>query len=218
MRRLLHIFVYSVCLLQFPAFASIADSAGMRVEVSQTLIKSFHDSICHNSLLVHFRFNCSLVESDYMDNLHALECFSALFSDSISALSVDTIIITSCASPEGNVQHNFRLARQRAVSVKEYLLWKYSYLSQARILIYSRGEDWTGLHQSVELDNDIPNRTEVLQILNEVQDTERCKVLLQHLNRGEAYRYIDAHLLPQLRNAAVCTVKRKDVKHKMMLV
>lgn len=101
MRRLLHIFVYSVCLLQFPAFASIADSAGMRVEVSQTLIKSFHDSICHNSLLVHFRFNCSLVESDYMDNLHALECFSALFSDSISALSVDTIIITSCASPKG---------------------------------------------------------------------------------------------------------------------
>lgn len=217
MRRLLHIFVYSVCLLQFPAFASIADSAGMRVEVSQTLIKSFHDSICHNALLVHFRFNCSLVESDYMDNLHALECFSALFSDSISALSVDTIIITSCASPEGNVQHNFRLARQRAVSVKEYLLWKYSYLSQARILIYSRGEDWTGLRQSVELDNDIPNRTEVLQILNEVPDTERCKVLLQHLNRGEAYRYIDAHLLPQLRNAAVCTVKRKDVKHKMML-
>lgn len=103
--------------------------------------------------------------------------------------------------PEGNVQHNFRLARQRAVSVKEYLLWKYSYLSQARILIYSRGEDWTGLRQSVELDNDIPNRTEVLQILNEVPDTERCKVLLQHLNRGEAYRYIDAHLLPQLRNA-----------------
>lgn len=110
-----------------------------------------------------------------MDNLHALECFSTLFSDSISALSVDTIIITSCASPEGNVQHNFRLARQRAVSVKEYLLWKYSYLSQARILIYSRGEDWTGLRQSVELDNDIPNRTEVLQILNEVPDTERCK-------------------------------------------
>ena len=74
------------------------------------------------------------------------------------------------------------MARQRAVSVKEYLLWKYSYLSQARILIYSRGEDWTGLRQSVELDNDIPNRTEVLQILNEVPDTERCKVLLQHLN------------------------------------
>jgi len=85
--------------------------------------------------------------------------FLLCFPTAFSALSVDTIIITSCASPEGNVLHNFRLARQRAVSVKEYLLWKYSYLSQARILIYSRGEDWTGLRQSVELDNDIPNRT-----------------------------------------------------------
>lgn len=79
MRRLLHIFVYSVCLLQFPAFASIADSAGMRVEVSQTLIKSFHDSICHNSLLVHFRFQLFVGGTDYMDNLHAWNVFLLCF-------------------------------------------------------------------------------------------------------------------------------------------
>lgn len=167
------------------------------------------DTLCGSPLLLHFRFDRSLVEYGYMDNPHTLEAFSSLFSDSLSASRIDTLVITAYASPDGNAHYNFRLARTRAIAVKGYLLWKYPHLDQYRILIRPHGENWAGLRQLVTSDLSVPDRADVLQILAEVPDKERCKSLLRRLNRGRAYDYIQKKLLPLLRNAAVCTVQLK---------
>ncbi len=188
-----------VCLLLLPtsAWSSRSLSAGC-------------DTLCGSPLLLHFRFDRSLVEYGYMDNPHTLEAFSSLFSDSLSAARIDTLVITAYASPDGNSHYNFRLARTRAVAVKGYLLWKYPHLDQHRILIRPQGENWAGLRRLVTADLSVPDRDDVLQILAEVPDTERCKSLLRRLNRGSAYDYIQKKLLPLLRNAAVCTVQLKS--------
>ncbi|WP_300703976.1 DUF3575 domain-containing protein [Bacteroides sp.] len=168
------------------------------------------DTLCGSPLLLHFRFDRSLVEYDYMDNPHTLEAFSSLFSDSIAATRIDTLVIAAYASPDGNAHYNFRLAHTRAVAVKGYLLWKYPHLDQHRILIRPQGENWTGLRQLVTADLSVPDREDVLRILAEVLDRERCKFLLKRLNCGFAYDYIQKKLLPLLRNAAVCTVQLKS--------
>lgn len=188
-----------VCLFLLPASARSSRS-----------LSSGCDTLCGSPLLLHFRFDRSLVEYDYMDNPHTLEAFGSLFSDSLAAARIDTLVITAYASPDGNAHYNFRLARTRAIAVKGYLLWKYPHLDQHRILIRPQGENWTGLRQLVTTDLSLPDREDVLQILAEVSDTERCKSLLRRLNRGSAYDYIQKKLLPLLRNAAICTVQLKS--------
>jgi len=202
MKKEILIIISSICLLLWP-------SAVFAGRMSGTEPVSVRDSLCHNPLLLYFRFDRSLVEYDYMDNPHTLQRFQILFADSIASSRIDTITITSYASPEGNSRYNYRLAHHRAVAVKGYLIWKYPHLDQHRILICPQGEDWAGLRQLVEADPNVPDREEVLEILNKVTDTEHCKSLLRRLNCGYAYRYINKYLLPELRNAAVCTVRMR---------
>jgi hypothetical protein len=212
MKRLLYIFIHSLCfpLLAISSFMANAAIREVRPEISTTV--SVLDSLSRTPLLLHFRQNRSLVEYDYMDNPRTLESFSVLFADSLSAVYVDTITIFSYASPEGDARHNLTLARQRAIAVKGYLLWKYPHLDRERLLIDPVGEDWGKLRELVVSDDSVPDREDVLQLLDEISDRDRCKVLLKKLNCGYAYRYISKRLLPQLRNAAVCLVKLKAVQ------
>lgn len=200
-RSNLYTFIHCACFL----LVSVGVTAG-----NLTKPESASDTLCCEPLLLHFRFDRSLVEYDYMDNPHTLAAFSTLFADSLSTAQIDTVTITSYASPEGDTHYNFRLAHRRAVAVKGYLLWKYPHLDQYRILILPQGEDWTGLRRLIEADTSVPDREDALGILDKVSDTSHYKVLLRRLNEGRAYRYINKYLLPQLRNAAVCTVRMKQ--------
>ena len=202
MKRYLFIFLSSFWLLLSPAHP-IGLSDGRSVD-------NIADSLCRQPLLLHFRFDRTLVEYDYMDNPRTLDEFRVLFSDTLCVSFIDTITITSYASPEGAVSYNARLAQRRAIAVKGYLIWKYPHLDQYRIVIRPQGEDWTGLRQLVKADASFPDRDDVLEILDKVSDTERCKVLLRRLNCGYAYKYINKNLLPKLRNAAVCMVRMKE--------
>ena len=202
MKRYLFIFLSSFWLLLSPAHP-IGLSDGRSVD-------NIAGSLCRQPLLLHFRFDRTLVEYDYMDNPRTLDEFRVLFSDTLCVSSIDTITITSYASPEGAVSYNARLAQRRAIAVKGYLIWKYPHLDQYRIVIRPQGEDWTGLRQLVKADASVPDRDDVLEILDKVSDTERCKVLLRRLNCGYAYKYINKNLLPKLRNAAVCMVRMKE--------
>lgn len=168
--------------------------------------------------VLYFRFDKALVDSGYLDNRHTLLRLEALFSDSALAARIDTITIVSHASPEGSQQYNFRLAHRRAVAVKGYLLWKYPYLDQKRIFIRPQGEDRSGLRELVEADTSVPDRAEVLRILNAESGKRRWDHALSALNGGNAYRYIMRHLLPRLRNAAVCTVTVREVRHPEVLM
>ena len=106
MKRLLYIFAHSLCfpLLAIGSFMANAAIREVRPELSTTV--SVLDSLSRTPLLLYFRQNRSLVEYDYMDNPRTFESFSTLFTDSLSAVYVDTITIFSYASPEGDARHN----------------------------------------------------------------------------------------------------------------
>lgn len=176
-----------------------------------------NDSLYCKPLLLHFRFGRSVVDNGYRENALTLDAFRSLFSDSLSVSRVDTVIVTAHASPDGDTHYNERLAIQRARAVKGYLVWQYPHLDQRRILISPCGENWEGLRRLVEEDPSVPDRAEVLQILDRLPDARRCKELLKRLNCGYAYRYIQKNFLPQLRNATVCTVRMKRPEYTSIL-
>lgn len=161
-------------------------------------------------MLLYFRIDCAAVERDYMDNARTLEAFHRIFSDSALASRIDTVIVTSYASPDGDESYNLRLARQRSVAVKGYLVWKYPHLNQYRIAVRPQGENWQGLRSLIAADYAVPHQKEVLQILNKNTDSRLCKEQLRRLDGGISYTYIREHILHNLRHASVCTVRLKD--------
>ena len=157
-------------------------------------------------MMLHFRFDKSLVDSSYMDNGRVLRYLDGLFADLGLCARIDSINILSFASPDGDRAYNERLAKQRSASVKGYLVWKYPHLDQYRIHPYPQGENWQEFRRLIESDKYLPNRKEVLQIIDRHPDNDRCKALLRKLDGGSSYRYIQEKMSRYLRNAAVCMV------------
>lgn len=164
-------------------------------------------------LVLHFRFDRSLVDSGYRDNHTTLIALHELFSDHRICSSIDSIRIQAYSSPEGNATYNLRLARRRAHAVKGYLVWKYPDINQYRIRTSAQAENWKAIRNIVEKDPDVPCKDEVLQILTLDRSNERIGALLKKLNSGIPYRYISDNILPDLRNASICTLYMRFLKH-----
>ena len=57
--------------------------------------------------------------------------------------------------------------------------------------IFSEGEDWSEFRKLVASDSNLPDREEVLILIDyHKNDVNKRKQLLRKLNRGIAYRYI----------------------------
>ncbi|WP_270419167.1 DUF3575 domain-containing protein [Bacteroides intestinalis] len=157
-------------------------------------------------MVLYFRFDKAVVDKEYMDNARTLRHLDEVLSDRNLTGRIDSINILSFASPDGNRKYNERLAWQRSTTVKGYLVWKYPHLDQYRIHPRPQGENWQEFRRLIAGDENIPNRNEVLQIIDRNPDSDRCKALLRKLDGGRPYRYIQERILRYLRNASVCTV------------
>lgn len=157
-------------------------------------------------MVLYFRFDKAVVDKGYMDNDRTLRHLEELLSDRSLTGRIDSINILSFASPDGDRKYNERLAQQRSTAVKGYLVWKYPHLDQYRIHPRPQGENWQELRRLIAGDRSLPNREEVLQVIDRNPDSDRCKALLRKLDGGNSYRYIQGRWLRYLRNAAVCMV------------
>lgn len=164
------------------------------------------DDTSGRPVMLYFRFDKSLVDSGYMDNGRILRHLDELLTNRNMCTRIDSINIYSFASPDGNRAYNEQLAQQRSTAVKTYLLCKYPHLDQHRIHTHPQGENWQEFRQLIENDENLPDKKEVLQIIDCNKDSEQRKALLKKLNKGIPYRYIHDRLLPYLRNAAICMV------------
>lgn len=118
---------------------------------------------------------------------------------------VHTIVIAGFASPEGTFAFNDRLAFDRAVTVKKYIL-DHSGLPDAAVQIYNGSEDWRGLRMLVE-QSDMYMKDRVLEIIDTVPVWDSAQRIgreseLQKLDGGRVYKYMYDNFFPVLRNAA----------------
>ena len=88
--------------------------------------------------------------------------------------------------------------------MREFLRQRYPYVDVEKIKLTSEGEDWSELRKLVASDSDVPDREEVLMLIDDHRDNiVKRKELLQKLNQGMAYRYIVRNVLPKLRRAEI---------------
>ena len=160
-------------------------------------------------LMLYFRFDKATVDGGYMNNAQTLLHIDNLFTDVALCKRIDSIQIYSSASPEGSATYNEHLALRRSTALRNYLVWKYPHIDKERVHACPQGENWSEFRQLILEDKNLPDREEVIQIMEKNPDKEKCKLLLKKLDGGIPYRYIQDHLLCYLRNAAAYVVWMK---------
>ncbi len=164
-----------------------------------------------NAITVHYLQSRYDIRRDYGNNQQSLTDMMAsirILENSIDS-EVAAVLIAGFASPEGGYQINDRLAWNRAVSVKEYILQN-SGLKADQIIIHNGSEDWQGLRMLAEA-SDMPHKAAVLDIIDNVPIWDARKNVgrlgeLMRLENGAPYRYMLENFFPKLRNSAYIRV------------
>lgn len=157
------------------------------------------------TISIYYRVDCSEIDRNYMDNAETLNTIDRIFAGN-KLEEGDFIAITGTASPEGGFDNNQRLARERALSLKKYIKQRYPQIADSQIIILPNGEDWEGLVGMIEKDGNIPQRSQLLKILNSNLSREKQKNAIKKINGGETYEYLRTHILPYLRGSATGTI------------
>ena len=92
---------------------------------------------------VHFKFDKYNLDLDYMGNANSLQDFAHKI-DSIGISKIDSIVIISQSSPEGVYEHNLMLSRNRANTMRKYILDKHPELHNC-LHVHPGGESWARL-------------------------------------------------------------------------
>jgi hypothetical protein len=159
--------------------------------------------------VAHFRVNSTTLEKDYMDNARSLEIIGRTFRNREVLASLEYIVITAAASPEGNTAANEKLARERALALKSYIMWQFPFMDRDIIYTFSIGEEWSGLRELVDRDYLTPYRQEVLSVLDSPRSNEAKKTALKSIGGGAVWRYLNENMFPRLRGGAALSMHYK---------
>lgn len=153
-------------------------------------------------IVIYFRWDKHNLDTLYLNNSLHLSKLDSLLSLS-SSRYIDSLRIVAYASPEGHPDYNKRLSERRAETIKRYILERHSNIPSSSIYLEPRGENWEGVRLFVDNDINLPNREDVIEILNsKISDIERQKRLTT-LDKGRVYyRYILPNYYKYLRNGA----------------
>ncbi|MEG1864337.1 MAG: DUF3575 domain-containing protein [Alistipes sp.] len=162
--------------------------------------------------LLYFRFDRALLEKDYRNNKQTLSDLDTLLNSPAIFNSLDSIAVVAAASPEGNLEHNSRLAKQRAEAVTTYILWKHPQIDRSIIHQSHINENWDGLKALVEADEHIPHKEQVLKVINTDVNLATKEWRLKQIGGGGSWRYIEQNFLRSLRSGTTCVVFYKKVE------
>lgn len=157
-------------------------------------------------LEVLFRVGSSRLDSCFAENASALKQLRELIGTAAANhRSVRHVRITGEASPEGGYGTNVRLSIARAQALKKHLL-QHSGLANTQFETTHTEPSWTALRTAILADQRVPYRRQVIAIIDETLPGAGRDAQLRQLGNGRAYRYLNQHLLPGLRNAACVQV------------
>ena len=132
---------------------------------------------------------------------------NSLISD--SAVSLQRIIVSGYASPDGLFKKNAKLALNRTNLLKNYIANRYN-VPDSLLETHAVAEDWEGLEQAVlkTPDSDLPNKQAILNIIrsNYAPDVKERKIKAFKAD----FAYLKENILPKLRRFEYCIQYIKD--------
>lgn len=155
---------------------------------------------------VHFRQSHITIDPLYKSNRQVLDSvFADLSADSTGRRMLRGVRVIGGASPEGSVRFNDYLSHKRAEAIFDQF-WSRGLLNDSTVAFRYLGRDWSGLQRYVETDKDVPNREEVLELLDRINhgdgsDVTHPLAALKAIGGGVPYRYLYLNIFPRLRES-----------------
>lgn len=128
-------------------------------------------------------------------------------------ITIDRIILTGYASPEGAWSHNEMLAENRTKSVRQYVMDRYG-IGARQIEARSGAEDWSGLRDYVQRGWS-PNKYAILDIIDSGRLPDEKEALIRSRYPSD-YRMMYEECYPTLRHTdyiieyTITTYEEKD--------
>lgn len=152
---------------------------------------------------VHFRWDDSRLDLDYMGNAQTFDRFAYVI-DSIGLHMIDSVVIVSQSSPEGVYEHNIRLSQRRAATMRRAIERRHPELKE-QLRVHPDGESWMRLREYVANDTKMKQSTinQVLAIIDADVNIGTKKWRMEQL---PIYRYLLTTYYPRIRNSVFCII------------
>ena len=194
-------------------FAKIATSLlilimGISNVRAQITLKSEAKSLM--GIEVHFRWDDSRLDLDYMGNAQTFDRFAHVI-DSIGLHMIDSVVIVSQSSPEGAYAHNLNLSRRRAATMRQAIEQRHPELSE-QLHVHPDGESWERLREYVANDTKMKQST-INQVLAVIDANVSIDTKKWRMKQLPIYRYLLQTYYPRIRNSVFCIIYYERPQH-----
>jgi hypothetical protein len=155
---------------------------------------------CYQNIEVHFKFDKYNLELDYMGNNTSLQNFAKVI-DSIGISNIDSIVVISQSSPEGVYEHNLMLSRNRANTIRKYLLNQHPELDEI-LHVYPDGESWSQLREYVKKDT-LMKQSTIDKVISVIDADVNIGTKKWRMEQLPIYKYLRSTYYPKIRNSAI---------------
>ena len=158
--------------------------------------------------VIYFEVSETCVDSCYGSNNQVIAVLDSLLARNSDTKYITALNVITSVSPEDDESYNTNLISKRNHSVSEFLQRYHSNIDVNKIHYFSAGENWSELRKLAAADPNLPDREEVLILIDyHKNDIVKRKQLLRKLNQGAAYRYMVNNVFPKLRRSEITIVR-----------
>ena len=158
--------------------------------------------------VIYFEVSETCVDSCYGSNNQVIAVLDSLLARNSDTKYITALNVITSVSPEDDESYNTNLISKRNHSVSEFLQRYHSNIDVNKIHYFSAGENWSELRKMAAADPNLPDREEVLILIDyHKNDIVKRKQLLRKLNQGAAYRYMVNNVFPKLRRSEITIVR-----------
>ena len=158
--------------------------------------------------VIYFEVSETCVDSCYGSNNQVIAVLDSLLARNSDTKYITALNVITSVSPEDDESYNTNLISKRNHSVSEFLQRYHSNIDVNKIHYFSAGENWSELRKLAAADPNLPDREEVLVLIDyHKNDIAKRKQLLRKLNQGAAYRYMVNNVFPKLRRSEITIVR-----------
>lgn len=154
---------------------------------------------CITDIKIYFRHDKSVLDLEYMGNETSLHHFSHKI-DSIGISHIDSVVVISYSSPEGNYAHNLRLSENRVKTMYKYILNNHPKLIE-RLHVYPSGESWDQLREYVKKDTLI-NHSDIEKVLAIIDAKINIETKKEQIQQLPIYHYLLRTYYPRIRKSS----------------
>jgi tetratricopeptide (TPR) repeat protein len=152
---------------------------------------------------LNFKIGSSAIIDTLGNNKEQLEKIETLMSTLLhqNEFYVDSITLKATASPDGSVRVNERMSRERAYSLRDYLINRLKNKGVSELItVRWIGEDWEEFAKLLKKAWEIKNRDKILEIIAQGKDRDKDALEAEIKKKfPQEYKYMLDNLYPKLR-------------------